>query len=165
MATVYQVLYPENVAMVGTVFPDYRVVQGTNFPVTALYYGNGTNPRAAWKFKAVNYGSGNITLDIEWYAPTITTGTVLFTAQLAAITPDTDATDIEAKALAAANTVTDTNLGAPAKRLHTASITITNLDGITANDEAYIILERTGSDNTLGEAIAITKCTISYSDV
>jgi len=165
MATVDHVLYPENAAPVGTVFPDYRIPQGTNFPVTGLYYLNGVNQRAAWKFPAIKYGSGNLTLKIEWYAPTITTGTVLFTSQIAAITPNVDAQDIETKALAAANTAPDTNLGAPAKRAHTVSITITNLDGLTANDQVYIVLERTGSDNTLGEAIAITQCTVSYSDV
>jgi hypothetical protein len=76
-----------------------------------------------------------------------------------------DTQDVETKALATANTVTDTHLGTTAKRLHTATITITNTDGIAAGDEVYLVLERTGSDATIAEDIIVTKAILTYSDV
>lgn len=166
MATVYAQLLPENAAMVGTVFPNYTIAQGTNFPVTGLYYDDTVDQQAAWKFRATDYGSGNLTFDIEWYAVTATTGNVVFSGQIAVLTPNTDTQDVETKALATANTVTDGHLGTTAKRIHRATITISNLDSLAADDLVFILLERTGSSgsDTLTGDIVVTNSTISYSD-
>lgn len=167
MATVTIQLLPESAAMVGTVFPSYTVKQGTSFPVTGLYYDDSLDEQALWKFRAANYGSGNLTLDIEWYAVTATAGNVDFSAQIAAITPDTDSQDVETKAFAAANTVTDSHLGTTARRIQRATIAVSNIDSLASDDLVFVLLERTGSSgtDTLVGDIVVTNATLSYSDV
>jgi hypothetical protein len=88
-------------------------------------------------------------------------------SKLAVITPDTDTQDVETKALATLNTVTDTHLGTVGQRLHRAIITVTNLDALAANDDVWVKLTRNAvnvADTMAGDAI-LTLATVSYSDV
>ena len=162
MATVSQQLSPEEAVFLASLFPQYVRNNGTSFPVAGLAFDPIAIEAGFWVFRAYNYGSGSLTLDIEWYADTATTGTVIFDAQIAAITPDADTQDVETKALAAISSFTDTHLGTVGQRLHRAVITLVNLDAIATNDIVWLRLARNGGTMT-GDAI-VTLITLSYSD-
>jgi len=166
MATVTQQLDPGSGQFLATAFPAL-VRGGTNFPVLGLAYDAAANEAAFWLIRAVNYGTGNVTVHVDWYADTATTGDVVWQAQLAAITPDTDTQDVETKALATLNTVTDTHLGTVGQRLHRAIITVTNLDALAVNDDLWIRIARDAAnvaDTMAGDAV-LALATVSYSDV
>ena len=165
MATVTQILGFGAAQFLSTAFPA-AVKNGTNTPVYGLAYDAASDEAAFWLFRAVNYGSGNLTITVDWYADTATFGDVIWGAQLAAITPDTDTQDGETKSLATANTVTDTHLGTTGQRLHRASITVSNLDSIAAGDDVWIRIYRNasaGGDTMTGDAILVA-AGIAYSD-
>jgi anaerobic selenocysteine-containing dehydrogenase len=147
----------------------HTVVDGTNFPVESMAYdGGSTNESAYVKFMASNYGSGNVTVDVVWYTNSAqTSGNVVWGAALAAITPDTDSQDVETKAFATANTVQDSHLGTTAQRVHRASITVSNLDSIAANDYVCLWLYRNASDtsnDTLAADANVLMVEVTYSD-
>jgi hypothetical protein len=169
MATVYHHLLPEEAQYLATAFPQYVKNNGTNFPVSGLAYdaGDNSNEKAFWKLIAVNYGSGDLTLDIFWYADTASSGDVLWSASISAITPNTDTQDIETDGLATASTVTDSHLGTTNQRLHKATITVSNLDSLAANDHVTISIMRdttaANADTMTGDTILVVAI-LSYSD-
>lgn len=165
MATVYQQLEPAAAQFLSTNFPAL-VKNGTNFPAVGLAFDAATDEAGFWHFQAINYGSGNITVRVEWYADTATSGDVIFGVQLAAITPNTDTQDVETKSLATANTATDTHLGTTGQRLHSVDVTVSNLDSVAVNDAVWLRLYRdadAAGDTMAGDAI-VTGVTVSYSD-
>ncbi len=168
MATVHIPVHPRSAVAgsSGGARPD--VVIGTNFPIPVLGFAGGTvDNHAYWTFRAVEYGSGNLTLDIDWYAETASSGVVRWGAQIAAITPNTDTQDIETDAFATATEVNDTHLGTTDKRLHRATLTITNLDSLAADDWFVLHIYReasdTGNDTMTGNAL-MALSNLSYSD-
>lgn len=166
MATVYQQLMPEEASFLASAFPQFIKNNGTNYPVTGLAFDAASDEAAFWKFRATNYGSGNLTVDIEWYADTASSGDVIFDVQIAAITPNTDTQDIETDGLATVQSVTDTHLGTTGQRLHRATVTVTNLDSLAADDLVTLRLNRdanNASDTMTGDCI-VTNVTVSYSD-
>lgn len=166
MATVRQVLTPGDARFPTSNPAAPTLVQGTNFPVAGLAFDAATQETAFFPMHAVTYGSGNITVQIHWYADSATSGGVTFGASVAAITPDTDSQDIETKAFATENTASDTHLGTTGQRLHQMSVTVSNLDSIAANDYFVLRLRRApadGSDTMTGDAI-VTHVVVSYSD-
>lgn len=168
MATVYQQLTPEGASFLSTNFPQYKKVNGTNFPVTALYYDATTDEAAFWKFYANNYGSGNVTLTLFWYADTASSASVVWEAQLSCITPDADTQDVETDGLATLNFVQDTHLGTTGQRVHTCAITISNLDSLASGDLVHIRIARdangtSATDDMTGDA-ALLLAVASYSD-
>jgi hypothetical protein len=164
-----QTLLPEEAQfkfVSGAGAPAFAKADGTNFPVTGLAFDAATDEFAYWKFIAQNYGSGNITLNFFWYAFAATSGNVVFDAAIAAVTADIDTTDVETKALAAVNSVTDSHLGTTGKRLHEATITISNLDSLAADDVVWLRFSRDAnhaSDTMTGDAI-VTAVEVIYSD-
>jgi hypothetical protein len=165
MATVYQQLDPGSAQFLSTAFPAL-VKNGSNFPVLGLAYDAAADEAAFWLIRAANYGSGNVTVDIDWYADTATADDVVWSVQLAAITPNTDSTDVETKALATANTATHTHLGTTGQRLHRATVTVTNLDALAADDDVWVRVARdadNAADTMTGDAV-LTLATVSYSD-
>ena len=166
MATVFQTFDPGGATFLATGFPQLQKIDGTNFPVFSLFYDAAAKEEAFWYFRAINYGSGNLTLDIEWYADTATSGDVVWEGSLAVITPNTDTQDIETKAFATANSFTDSHLGTTGKRLHRATVTISNLDSLAADDYVVLRIGRdaaAGADTMTGDA-GIVLATLSYSD-
>lgn len=166
MGTVYLLIPPEGVVPDATNFPEYKRVAGSNFPVTSLAFDATADEICYAKFRALNYGSGNLTLDIDWYADSASSGNVVFGAAIAAVTPETDTQDVETKAFGSENTVTDSHLGTTGQRLHRASITISNLDSIAAGDDIWLKFRRngsSGSDTMTGDAL-VALLTLSYSD-
>lgn len=165
MATVYQQLDPGSAQFLATAFPAL-IKNGTNFPVVGLAYDAAAVESGYWHFQAIRYGSGNLTVLLEWYADTASTGDIIWGVQLAAITPNTDTQDVETKALATANTATDTHLGTTGQRLHTIAVTVSNLDSLALDDAVWLRIYRdatAGGDTMTGDGI-LTQATVSYSD-
>ena len=166
MGTIYQRLDVENAQFLGTAFPDYVKVLGSNFPVAALGYDQTTVESAYWKFRALAYGSGNITVDIDWYANNVNTGAVVWGAAVAAMTPNVDDASVEAKAFATQNTATGTLPGSDTRRPNRTSITISNLDSIAVDDIVWIRIQRVANDgsDTMAADARLLQVTLSYSD-
>lgn len=166
MATVYQHFTALDGVPPAANFATFDVIAGSNFPVPCLDFDTTTAESIYFFFRAVEYGSGNLTIDIDWYADTASSGDVVWDAQLGAITPNTDSQDIETKALGTANTVTDSHLGTTGQRLHRATITLSNLDSLAADDWVVLKLTRDvsdGADTMAGDA-CLVGLTASYSD-
>lgn len=167
MATVKIQLPPAAFIPAATNGAQFKVVEGTAFPVVSLAFDGATAETVYSAFRAASYGSGNITLTLNWYADSTTSGDVIWGAAIAAITPDTDSQDIETKAYATAQTVTDSHLGTTAQRLHTCAITISNLDSLAANDWVSLKLYRdaaAGGDTLNAVDVLLTMAELSYSD-
>lgn len=166
MGTVRQFLAPEEAIFATSAFPAYSRIAGTNYPVSGLAYDAAATETAYYKFTADNYGSGNLTCDIDWYADTATSGDVKWNTAIACITPDTDSQDVETKAFATAVAGTDSHLGTTGQRLHRAIITINNLDSIASGDVVWLKVERLGADaaDTMSGDAICTGVRISYSD-
>lgn len=166
MATITHELSPLDAVPAASNYPTLDVVAGTNFPVPALDFDAATEETCYLFVRAASYGSGNLTLKIQWYADTASSGDVIWGAAIAAITPNTDSQDIETKAFATAQTVTDTHLGTVGQRLHEIDLTISNLDSIASGDWVCIKVYRdadAGGDTMAGDA-SIVGMALSYSD-
>lgn len=139
MATVKVPLLPGPYVIPSSNYPQSIPLAGSNFSREVLSFDGTTAETVYFQFDAINYGSGNLTVRIRWSTPAATTsGDVIFGAAIAAITPDTDTTDIETKAFGTAATVTDSHLGTTAKRVMTTTITISSLDSIAADDHCFL---------------------------
>lgn len=169
MATVRHTLMPEAAQFLGSAFPAFSKINGTNFPVSGLAYDAATDEAAFWKFVARSYGSGNLTINIWWYADNASTGNVVWEAQISAITPDADTQDIETDGLATLNFVQDTHLGTTGQRVHTCAITVSNLDSIAADDVVHVRIARdangTNATDDLANDAILLMAQVSYSDV
>jgi hypothetical protein len=166
MATVSLVFDVQAADLRTTAFPQLVKANGTNIPVTGYAFDAATEEAVFFGFRAVRYGSGNLTVDVDWYADTATSGDVVWGAQLAAITPNSDTQDVETDALATANTFTDSHLATTGQRLHRAAITVSNLDSIAADDDVRLRVYRVaanGSDTMTGDAVLV-RLAVSYSD-
>lgn len=166
MATVRVPLDPKMADGLATNFPAYTKVNGTNLPVWGLAYDTTTQENAFWQFPIINYGSGNITATVYWYADTASSGGVVFGGSIRAVTPNTDSQDIETDALATETTVADTHLGTTGQRLHSCDITVSNLDSVANLDFVTFRLSRltaNGSDTMAGDAVVVSVI-LSYSD-
>lgn len=166
MATVTHTFLPTTGVPPATGAAALNFVSGTNFPVSALAFDAAVEEFVYFFFRATSYGSGNLTLLLDWYADTASSGNVVWAAQLAAITPDTDSGDIETKAFGTAQTVTDSHLGTTNQRLHRASLTISNLDSIAANDWCCLRVYRDADDaqDTMTGDCLLSLATLTYSD-
>jgi len=166
MANVRLDLDPEQAQFLGTAFPQFDKVNGANYPVSGLRYDAAADEAAFWKLDSFGYGSGNLTLDILWQAENATSGVVRWGASIAAITPDADSQDVTTDALTTEQTVDDTHLGTVGKRVHKASITISNLDAIAAEDVVWVRVRRIGSNaaDTLANDVWMLQARLTYSD-
>lgn len=167
MATIVHTLLPAGAGFLAATFPQFVKTNGTNFPVEGLGYDAAADEAAFWSLPATAYGSGNLTLTIFWYADTATSGVVRWGGCIAAITANTDTQDVETKAFATETTFDDTHLATTGQRLHSADVTISNLDAIAVGDSVWLRIRRIGSnaaDTMTGDAI-LTMATLSYSDV
>ena len=163
MPTVYQAISPQAAKFAATLAPEIVLAQGTNFPVMGLAFDASADEFAYWRWRAIQYGSGNLALDIDWYAATGSSGTVIWDAAISAITPNVDTQDVETDTFAAISSVTDTHIGTTAKQLHRATIAISNLDSLALDDSVMLRLSRDAGDSMAGDAIVVG-VTLSYSD-
>jgi hypothetical protein len=167
MATVYQAFSPEGSRFLVSVFPQYKNVYGTNYPVSGLYYDAATDEAAFWRFVATTYApGGNIDVELYWMAYTASSGAVVWGATIAAITPSTDTQDVETDGMATEGTATANHGGTVGQRLHRAVVTVSSLDSLANNDVVTLRIRRigsSGSDTMTGDA-ALVYVRISYSD-
>jgi hypothetical protein len=154
---------PESATPGAANYPDNVLVHNTNFSGRVLKFDKSTEDECFFGFKPLNYTSGDFTVDIDWLADSGSSGTVVFEAQLLAVTPNTDNVDLTAESFAAANSVTDTHLGTTAKRHHRATITVNNLDSIAADDFAVLKL-KIRNTGTMAGLCNVTNVTLSYAD-
>ena len=139
-------------------FAQFVAFAGTNFPVEALAFDASTEETVYFKFRAVNYGSGNATIRVNWYADSASSGGVTFGASLAAITPNTDSQDIETKAFGTEVNGSDTHLGTTGQRLHSFTIDLNQLDSLAADDWCVLRLARKvadGGDTMTGDCLVV----------
>lgn len=166
MSTVKHLFFPRDALYPASNYPQYKAVAGTNFPVESLAFDASTEEACYFPFAAINYGSGNLTIRIKWYADTASANGITFGASLAAITPNTDTQDIETKAFATENTASDTHLGTTGQRLHEFTITVSNLDSVAAGDWCVLKLARKVADagDTMTGDCQVVEVDIEYSD-
>lgn len=168
MATIYQQWGAADADVRTTAFPQLTKVNGTNIPVASYAFDAGTDEAIFLDFDAVQYGSGDLTVELQWYAATATSGAVVWGAQIAAVTPNTDTTDAETDSLSTAATVTDSHLGTTARRRHRAVITLTgaSLDSLAARDDVRLRIYRDADNgaDTLAGNVHLERVTVSYSD-
>lgn len=146
-------------------FAEQVQADGTNIPVPGYAFDAATDEAVFMRTKAIGYTSGNLTVDLKWYADTASANDVVWGAAIAVITPNTDTQDIETDALATEATVTDSHLGTTGQRLHEATITVSSLDSLAADDDLVLRVRRlgaNGSDTMTGDAI-LTEVHLSYS--
>lgn len=157
---------PASAFFLASAFPQVTKSNGSNFPAYELFFDASSEEKCYFHFKASDYASGNPDLIIRWRADSATSGDVVWGCRLAAITPDTDTQSVLTKAFATQQTVTDTQLGTTAARIMTCTISITNLDSLTSNDECFLEVSRvgtSGSDTMTGDACLIG-LELQYSD-
>lgn len=166
MALVRQPFDPDGAKFLTASFPRLMTLFGTNYPIPCLQYDAAATQDAFWPFDAFNYGSGNLTLEILWYADTASSGVVRWDTAIAVITPDLDTQDVETKAFATSQSVDDTHLGTTAQRLHQASITISNLDALAALDFVRLRISRLGghANDTMTGYANFIRGRVYYSD-
>lgn len=170
MATKSLQFQPYEAEFLATNFPALFKVNGTAIPIRGLSFAEApaANQHAFFDFSSANYGSGDVTVKIRWYADTATSGVVRWGVALAAITPNTDTQDIETKALATAIEGNTTHLGTTGQREHESSLTITgaSLDSLAAGDSCWIDIYRDTADaaDTMTGVVIITKVILEYSD-
>jgi hypothetical protein len=150
----------------GATLPDFKQA-GSSLTVDSYSFDAAADEAIQWQLpKLPNYGSGNLTIKLLWYGDTATSGDVVWCAQTASITPDTDSQDAETKTYGTMNTVTDSHIGTTAQRIHTCSITLSNLDSLAAGDVTWLKVYRdadNGSDTMAGDA-QLVGVVVEYSD-
>lgn len=168
MATITQQFDPQAGKLRTTIFPQRVQANGSNYPVAGMAFDAAVDEEIYFNFVATDYGAGNVTVRIFWYADTGTSGTCVWEAQLAVITPNTDTQDIETDSLATLNFIQDTHLATTGQRLHSADIAISNLDSLAADDFVTLRLARdangtNAADSMTGDAIVVL-VVVEYSD-
>jgi hypothetical protein len=118
--------------------------------------------QVSWQFvMPPNYTSAPI-LKVQYKMTSATSGAVAIVGRIAAVTPG-DATDVDAKAYAAANTTTDTVPGT-AGFMKEISLTMTNADSLASGDFVIVYFARDGAaggDTAAGDMEVIT-VSLSY---
>jgi hypothetical protein len=165
--TIAQEFRPEFATYPTTNYPQFKNIVGTYFPITALSFDKAVQQTCYFIFKAINYGSGNVNINCDWYADTANTGNAVFGFSLACITPNTDSQDIETKNFAAEQTMVSQHLGSVGQRLLGGNLILSNTDSISSNDYCVLRLRRNvsdGDDTMTGNALVVS-VSLSYSNV
>lgn len=165
MATTRLVLDPATAESVpGETFPQFKTA-GSTVRVSSLSFDAAGTEACQWRIPYLPaYGSGNVTVKLRWYADTATSGEVVWSASLMALTPG-DTQNAETDAWATENTATDT-AGAATHDVVEASITVSNLDSVASGDYVSLRVRRVGgngSDTMTGDA-QLVGVVVEYSD-
>lgn len=166
MATTFVNLGVKAAEFPATDFASLFKTNGVNAPIFALAFDAAADEGAFWRFPMLRYGSGNLTLTLNWLTFAGSSGSVVWEAAIAAVTPDADVGGLDAKAFATAQTVTDAHLGTNPNRVMQCQITISNLDSVAVGDLVCLRIRRlgtNGSDTTVGDALLIA-AVLSYND-
>jgi hypothetical protein len=149
-----------------TPFPTFTKTDGTNGPVTMLAFDATIEQTAFFRTRATNYGSGNLTVTLNWNAASATSGGVSWGVSVAAITPNTDSQDVETKSFATEVIIADTHIGTTAKRAHDAVGTVVALDSLAVDDLLMIRVARKTGDagDTMAGFANLIMLDVAYSD-
>jgi len=159
MATVTQWLDPVGARAFTTVNPpEWVQANGTNYPLDGYAFdGAGASVEAIYfEVPAPNYGASNpsVTVLVDFYTSATTNATV-FQGALSVTTPG-DAQSLLTDTFATANAAGAVTSNSTANGHNRATITITNLDSLTANDRLAFKLFRdpaNGGDSNTADAI------------
>jgi hypothetical protein len=164
MATV-SVPFDVGAALVGTSnIPELITTQGTNFPILGYAFG-AANEAIFFRFTAQNYGSGNVTLLLDWYARTgaPSSGSVTWGGALSVLTPS-DATNITTDSYATENTQSSTQ-NSTSNGFVRATLVISNLDSLAAGDTVSLRVRITSNTMASSASDAVLfGVTATYSD-
>jgi hypothetical protein len=161
MATVYQVLMPQDAIPPASAYARQSPRTGSVSTLAGLRFT--LSDVAYFVFEAINYGSGNLTVDVDWYsAGGNTTGKVKWQCAIACVTPG-DATAIGSRSFATA-TNAETDVNSTAYGIVRTSVTVSNLDSIAARDNVTLQLKRIASTSELTGSATAVMVTVSYSD-
>jgi len=140
----------------------YTPALGQNGPTGWRYLGSDTTRAITYPFRAVGYVSGNITVAIDWYAETLTAGTVTWEVSLSAQNPTGSAESAEAPANATVVSGSGT-ISSTAKASVRTTITIpqASADGLSADWLAYLRVVR---NDATADATINHRVSVSYSD-
>lgn len=168
MATVSLGFDPAGARLFSSGIPELVLINGTGTipdPTMGYAMDAAADEYFYFVFKVRNYGSGNLTLNVDWYSRSgSTTGDIVLSGAIGCLTSG-DTQSVESKTLATATTATSTVNGT-AKGPKTGAVTISNLDSITNGDVVKLRVGRVGSngsDTMSGDAI-IYWVEIQYSD-
>ena len=144
--------------------PELIVTQGTNFPVLGWAF-TSANEAIFFRFVAQNYGSGNLSLLLDWYARTgaPSSGSVTWGGALSVLTPS-DAQSILTDSYATENTQSSTQ-SSTSNGLIRATVTISNLDSLASGDSVSLRVRLTSNTmaSSASDAVLIG-ATVTYSD-
>lgn len=160
-------LFPRSsgeVAVSGLQAAAYSIVQSSGagtikpqFPILA--FDKDTDEGRIWSFTIPRLYGTTITVQGAFYT-TVTTGTVVFSAQLAAIS-DGDA-GVTAKVFAAANSSAAVTVPGTAGNEENFSITMTNADSAVADDRCMLAFFRDVSEDTAAADILLTRLDVFF---
>lgn len=168
MATVSVFFDPIGARLFSSGIPELILINGTGtvpWPSMGYAFDAAADEYIYFVWKVRNYGSGNITLNIDWYNRSgTTTGNAVLSGAIGCITSG-DTTSVEAKTLATATTATDA-VNSNAKGMKTTAVTISNLDSITNGDFVALRVGRVGSNgsDTMANDLVIIGVELQYSD-
>lgn len=143
MGTTKQWLDPKGANVFTTVNPpEFVQANGTNFPVDGYAFdGAGASVEAMFfEVPVINYGSGNLTVFIDFYTSATTNATV-WQGAISVTTPN-DAQSMLTDAFATANAASAVTSNTTANGPSRATITITNLDSIATDDRMTLKIFR-----------------------
>lgn len=165
MATVTKELDILAAQLHSTAIPELVKIDGTNFPVWGYAFDAAADEQISFRLFANNYGSGSVTALLDFYSRTgQTTGNAVLGCALACVTPG-DAQSMETDGLATENTATQA-INGTARGPTRATVTISNLDSLAANDSVELRVRRLGSNgsDTLTGDLILFGVTLQYSD-
>lgn len=139
-----------------TAFPGITRANGTTIPLSGYAFDAAAEEALFFRFRASDYAGGNLTVELDWYPLTATSGNVMWGVQIAAITPNADTQNVETDALATVATVTAAALGT--KRLSRSTITVTSLDALADEDNLVLRVSRVAAnaaDTMTGDAVLV----------
>lgn len=140
-------------------FPQLVKANGSAIPVMGYSFDAAAIETIFFRFRASDYTSGDVAVDLDWYADTATSNAVVWGAQLAAITTNSDSQNVETDALPTVITTT-TNVPTNAQAVARTTITLTGagLDSLATGDHCVLAVSRqatNGSDTATGDAILL----------
>lgn len=164
MATVYELLLPEDARQPDSNGATLRRVTGTN-SATVLAFSDTTAQAVRWLLAVPNYGTGNVTAKVRWTGDTAITGGVTWGATLTATTPG-DAAALYGETSGAQATANTVHAGTTAQRLHETTVVVTGLDALAAGDVAFLEVQRVVADagDTMASPALLVDVLVSYSD-
>jgi hypothetical protein len=144
--------------------PEPCRLDGTNFPVYGYAFTRQASnfEQLSFRFRANNYGSGSVFVDVDWLLRgSQTTGTPTWGGSMAVVTPGdaqsalTDALQTEQTAGVATSTT--------ANGYKRTTITLSNTDSMAADDLVELRLRRVDTSGPTDDAVAVF-LTVRYSD-